>query len=73
MFAYDRDKQSSIRAKLSYDSLYKRVRRIEEFQLGKDDDFFDILELFNSNVRYTFNLKTKECKKEAITRPFREF
>ena len=37
-FAYDPYRQSSIRARISYDSIYRRERVIEEFQLGKDDD-----------------------------------
>lgn len=37
-FAYDSSKGDAIRARLSYDAIYKRERIIEEFQLGKEDD-----------------------------------
>lgn len=36
--AYDPYKASSIRARLSYDAIYRRERIVEEFQLGKEDD-----------------------------------
>ena len=37
-FAYDSSRGGMVRARLSYDSIYRRERIIEEFQLGKEDD-----------------------------------
>jgi len=53
--------------------VYRRERIIEEFQLGKDDNFFDILYLHNQNIQYTFDLKTKQCTKTTVQRPWRDF
>lgn len=60
------------RARVSYDAIYKRIRLIEEYTLGAEDDFYDVLSLFNQNVEYVYNLKTKACTKQAITRSWRE-
>ena len=57
-----------IRAHISYDSVYKRERIIEEFRLGQEDDYFDVIRLFNQKIEYVFNLKARNCTKRAITR-----
>ena len=59
LFEYDPVQGDSIRAHFSYDSVYKRERSIEEFRLGQEDDFYDVLRLWNTNTEYQFNLKTK--------------
>jgi hypothetical protein len=48
---YDSAKGGLIRARLSYDSIYRRERIIEEFQLGREDDLYVkfIRELFHKN------------------------
>jgi hypothetical protein len=33
-------------AKLSYDSVYQRVRILEDIQFGNDDDYYNIIRLF---------------------------
>ena len=62
-----------LRGYLSYDSVYQRERFIEEQRLGTDKEFFDNLYLHNQNVLYKFNLKTRECKKNPVDRPWRNF
>lgn len=72
-FSYDEFQHDTISARLSYDAIYKRERVIEEFQLGKEDDFYDVLYLYNQKVEYRYNLKTKECQKLPITREWRDY
>jgi hypothetical protein len=62
-----------IRARISYDAVYKRERIIEEFRLGDDDEYFDVLFLHNQQMEYRYNLKTKECQKQPITRPWTDY
>ena len=62
-----------IRARISYDAIYKRERVIEEYQLGREDDFFDVLYLHNQNVEYRYNFKTKICTKQQVTKEWRNF
>ena len=73
IFGYDTVNNGSFRARIGYDSVYKRERIIEEYTLGTDDEVFDVLYLHNVQTEYRFNLKTKECKKQPITRPWRDF
>lgn len=54
-------------AKISYDSVYQRVRIIEEFRLGNDQEAYDILNLHALNVQYQFNLRTRQCTKLPLT------
>ena len=67
-FGYDENRNEVVRAKITYDSIYKRERVIDEFQLGAQDDFYDTLYLHNQNVQYRYNFKTKICVKEPNTR-----
>lgn len=71
-FAYDEARQDVIRALLTYDSIYKRERIIDEFTLNQQDDFYDSLYLHNQNIEYRYNFKTKQCTKQALTRPWRD-
>jgi hypothetical protein len=70
---YDSVKGDYVRAHLTYDSVYKRERVIEERVLGSDQEFYDVLYLHNSGVEYRVDLKTKNCTKQAITRRWVNF
>jgi len=67
-FGYDESKNEVIRARVSYDSIYKRERVIDEFILGAQDDFYDTLYLHSQNIQYRYNFKTKTCEKGTNTR-----
>ncbi|XP_076443031.1 mammalian ependymin-related protein 1-like [Babylonia areolata] len=58
------------KAKISYDGLNKRVREVEELELGKDREFYDVLYLFQNNREYRVNLKDKKCNTTTLSRPF---
>lgn len=73
VFSYDPFQKDTILARITYDAVYKRERIIEEYRLGDQDDFYDVLYLHNQQIEYRFNFKTKECKKQAVTRPWRDF
>ncbi len=62
-----------LRGHVVYDAVYQRERVIEEQQLGKDVEFMDSLYLYNQKIQYDFNLKTKVCKKNPISRPWRNY
>ncbi|CAF0898910.1 unnamed protein product [Brachionus calyciflorus] len=73
VFSYDPFQKDTIMARITYDAIYKRERIVEEVKLGDQDDFYDVLYLHNQQIEYRFNFKTKECTKQAITRPWRDF
>ena len=49
------------------------MRLIEEHVLGSDREFYDNLFLFNKNIFYQFNLKTRECTKQPLQNPWVNF
>ncbi|KAJ8309365.1 hypothetical protein KUTeg_014239 [Tegillarca granosa] len=57
-------------AKFWYDENNKRVRMVEEVEIGSTRDYYDILALFNLNKEYKVNLKTKQCVTSTISQPF---
>ena len=73
MFTYDEGQKELIRGRLSYDGIFQRERIIEERRLGSDDEYFDVLYLHNVNTEYRLNLKTKNCTRQPITRPWVDF
>jgi hypothetical protein len=72
---YEIDEQQNFRAeaRLSYDAIYFRERIAEEVQEGSQDDFFDILRLFDSKIEFVFNFRARNCTRREITRPWRDF
>jgi hypothetical protein len=70
---YDSVKKDYVRAHLTYDAVYKRERVIEERVLGSDKEFYDVLYLHNQGIEYRVDLKTKNCTKQSITRPWVNF
>ena len=61
-----------LRGHLAYDSVYKRERIIEESILGSDKEAFDTLYLYNTQIQYVFNLNTRQCQKQPLTRQWRD-
>jgi hypothetical protein len=65
--------QFGLEGRLSYDSVYHRERIAEEIEEGRHDDFFDILTLFESQIEFAYNFRTRNCTRRPITRPWRDF
>ena len=70
---FDTVKKDYIRAHITYDAIYQRERVIEEYVLGSDDEYFDVLYLHQQNIEYVFNLKTRNCTTRPRTRPWINF
>jgi hypothetical protein len=70
---FDSVQKSYVRAYLSYDAIYRRERVIEEYILGSDDEFFDVLYLHDAGLEYRLNLKTRNCTITSISRPWVNF
>ena len=70
---FDAIQNANIRARFAYDAIFKRQRIIEEYVLGQEDDFYDVLFLYNQNVQYVYSFKTKKCVKLPINMPWVDF
>ena len=62
-----------IRGHIFYDAIYTRERIIEEEQLGRDHEALDNLYLYKDQIHYEFNLRTKQCRKQPLERPWRNY
>merc|ERR1712154_159885 len=60
-------------AEITYDETNKRVREIEKLIEGSNKTAYDILYLHNVNEEYRIDLKTKNCTKHPLSRPFIPF
>ncbi|KAK7103811.1 hypothetical protein V1264_018636 [Littorina saxatilis] len=73
LYRSDYSKNFTEFAKVTYDETNKRVREIEELDFNSDREFYDVLYLHNQGVEYRLGLKSRQCNKTALTRPFRPF
>jgi len=74
VFRVDHEKKFEARGRLSYDFANERTAHVDEVDPKKKDrEFFHEIILFHEKTRYLINIKKKDCKKEAITFPFRRF
>lgn len=62
-----------MRAHVTYDAIYFRERVVDEQVLGRDDEAFDTLSLYGLKVQYVYSFKTRTCKKQPLTTPWRNF
>lgn len=62
-----------VRGRLSYDALYRRERVVEELEVGQEDDYYEAVALFDSQVEYVYNFRARNCTRRPLTRPWRNF
>merc|ERR1711963_1028531 len=60
-------------AEITYDETNKRVREVEFLVEGSNKTAYDVLYLHNVNEEYRIDLKTKNCTKHPLSRPFIPF
>jgi hypothetical protein len=72
---YDVNEQQRFRlnGRLSYDATYHRERILDEVDEGSQEDFFDTLLLFDSQVEFIFSFRARNCTRRPVTRPWRDF
>lgn len=73
VFDVNEEERWMVRGRLSYDSTGHRERFIEEFQEGREDDFFDTVALFDLKVEFIYNFRARNCTRREITRPWHDF
>jgi len=73
IFELNEEERFMVRGRFTYDSVYHRHRTVEEVDIGRDDDFYDIIRLWDSNIEYAYNFRARNCTRRPITRPWRDF
>ena len=72
IFSYNEGQKFLVTARLTYDSIYQRVRILEDIQVGKDESFYEVIRLFQGKLEFTINLKTGNCSRTTLNRPWRD-
>ncbi|XP_041354633.1 mammalian ependymin-related protein 1-like [Gigantopelta aegis] len=67
---FDPKDKVAVFVRLSYDADNRRVRELEEIDTTSTKDYYDVLYLHNVGLEYRLNLRTKQCNKTVLTRPF---
>ncbi|CAF3272853.1 unnamed protein product [Rotaria socialis] len=72
---YDVNEEQKFRlnGRLSYDAVYHRERIAEDIEEGSQDDFFERLALFESQIEFVYNFRARNCTRQPITRQWRDF
>jgi hypothetical protein len=72
-FELNEQQRTMVRGRLTYDSVYHRERVVEEVDVGPQVTRNEILALFDSQIQYTFDFRTRTCTRAPITRAWRNF
>ena len=72
IFSYNEGQSFMVTARLTYDSVYQRVRILEDIQVGRDESFFEVIRLFQGKLEFTIDLKTRNCSRTTLSRPWRD-
>ncbi len=73
IFEINEQQRVRVRARLSYDAVNRRERALEEADVGQQDNSYEIIALFNSQIEYVYDFKARNCTRRPLTRPWRDF
>ena len=73
LFEVNEQQRFLVRGRLSYDSVYRRERLVEEVDVSRHDDYYEILALFDSQIEYIYNFRARNCTRRPLTRAWRDF
>ena len=72
LYSYNEQRNLVVSGKLTYDSIYQRVRILEDIRVGDDDSHYNIIRLFQGKLEFTVDLKTGNCSRRPLERPWRD-
>ncbi|KAL8598253.1 hypothetical protein ACOMHN_035203 [Nucella lapillus] len=58
---FDKERKEFVEGKMYYDAVNQRIREFEYEKIGSTSAFYDKLKLYQLNVEYTVDLKTRKC------------
>jgi len=73
IFEVNEQQRVLVRARLSYDSVNRRERVIEEVDVSRQESAYEIIALFNSSIEYVYDFRARNCTRRPLTRPWRDF
>jgi hypothetical protein len=72
IYSVNEQQKLIVSGKWSYDSVYRRVRILQDIHSADDESYFDILRLFESKIEFVLNVKTGNCTRQPLLRPWRD-
>lgn len=72
-FDISEQQRTFVRGRLSYDATYHRERVVEEVDVGRSEDYYDIIALFDSQLEFIYNFRARNCTRRPLTRAWRDF
>ncbi|CAF0784143.1 unnamed protein product [Didymodactylos carnosus] len=73
-YSSDTSERFARSGRFSYDSTYQRERLIEEIDVGNETaQYYDVIALFQARLEFVINLRSRNCSRRTITRPWRDF
>jgi len=73
VFEINEQQRLMIRGRFSYDAVYHREHIIEEVDVGRSDDTYEVVTLFDLNIEYIYDFKARTCTHRQLNRPWRNF
>jgi hypothetical protein len=73
IFDSNQQQKFAVRGRFSYDSTYHRERLIEEIIDPTQESFYDVIALFDAQIEFIYDFKTRNCTRRPLTRPWRDF
>jgi len=73
LFDINEQQHFRVEGRLSYDATNHRERIVDQVDERRQEDFYDILALFDSKIEFVYNFKARNCTRREITRPWRDF
>ncbi|CAF1391969.1 unnamed protein product [Adineta steineri] len=73
LFDINEEQKFRVEGKLSYDAVYRRERLVDEIDETTGEDYFDTIALFDQRVEFIYNYKARNCTRQEIRRPWRDF
>ena len=72
IYSRSEQRELTVNARLSYDSVYQRVRVLQDMQIGDVNTQNDIIRLFQSKIEFSVDTKTGNCSRIPLARPWRD-
>jgi hypothetical protein len=73
IFDSDEQRKATLRGRVSYDSVYHRVRVVESIDAAGEEAAFDVLTLYDAKIEFIYNLRFNNCTRRIIDEPWHDF
>jgi hypothetical protein len=73
IFDSNEQRKATLRGRVSYDSVYHRVRIVESIDDAGEEAAFDVLTLADAKIEFIYNLRFNNCTRRVVNDPWRDF